>query len=209
MAVMTGKGKQVADEAFYRQLVDMDAIREGHFLFSSGKHGDVYVEKFNLLRQPAEASKICALFAESFADRDVDVVVGPTTGGILIAFDVARQMGLPAAYAERKTDGSLERAFKRGTTFEPGSRVLVVDDVLTTGGSVRETLAALEAHRVEVVGIGVMVDRTAGAVTFGDIPIVAALSRTFAAWEAAECPLCARGVPIEKPGSTNVRVGHP
>lgn len=184
------------------QLASIDAIRTGHFLYASGKHGDTYVEKFNLLRDPAATSKACEFFADQFRDKEIDVVVGPTTGGILLAFETARQMDVASAYAERASDGGSGREIRRGTTFAPGSRVVVVDDILTTGGSVRETLAALESHPVEVVAVGVLVDRSNGATTFGDIPLVAIAARTFDAWESGDCPLCAQGIPLEKPGTT-------
>lgn len=184
------------------QLAEIDAIRSGHFLYASGKHGDTYLEKFNLLRNPQATSKACEFFADRFRDENIDVVVGPTTGGILLAFETARQLGVASAYAERASDGSSGREIRRGTTFAPGARVLVVDDILTTGGSVRETLAALEAHSVEVVAVGVLVDRSGGATTFGDIPLVAIASQKFDAWDAASCPLCAQGIPLEKPGTT-------
>lgn len=184
------------------QLAEIDAIRSGHFLYASGKHGDTYLEKFNLLRNPQATSKACEFFADRFRDEKIDVVVGPTTGGILLAFETARQLGIASAYAERASDGSSGREIRRGTTFAPGSHVLVVDDILTTGGSVRETLAALEAHPVEVIAVGVLVDRSGGATTFGDIPLVAIASQKFDAWDAENCPLCNQGIPLEKPGTT-------
>lgn len=184
------------------QLAEIDAIRSGHFLYASGKHGDTYLEKFNLLRNPQATSKACEFFADRFRDEKIDVVVGPTTGGILLAFETARQLGVASAYAERASDGSSGREIRRSTTFAPGSRVLVVDDILTTGGSLRETLAALEAHPVDVVAVGVLVDRSGGATTFGDIPLVAIASHKFDAWDAESCPLCEQGIPLEKPGTT-------
>lgn len=184
------------------QLAEIDAIRSGHFLYASGKHGDTYLEKFNLLRNPQATSNACEFFADRFGGEHIDVVVGPTTGGILLAFETARQLGIASAYAERASDGSSGREIRRGTTFTPGARVLVVDDILTTGGSVRETLAALEAHPVEVVAVGVLVDRSGGATTFADIPLVAIASQKFDAWDAENCPLCAQGIPLEKPGTT-------
>lgn len=185
-----------------QQLEEIGALKKGHFLYASGKHGDTYVEKFNLLRNPQATSDVCRHFADRFRDQGIDVVVGPTTGGILLAFETARQLGVAAAYAERKGDGEAGREFRRDTTFEPGARVLVVDDILTTGGSVRETLAALEEQPVEVVAVGVLVDRSAGATTFGDVPLVAIASRKFHAWDAEECPLCREAVPLVKPGTT-------
>lgn len=184
------------------QLANIDAIRSGHFLYASGKHGDTYLEKFNLLRNPAATVDACAFFANEFRDKKIDVVVGPTTGGVILAFETARQLGVASAYAERASDGSSGREIRRGTTFEPGTRVLVVDDILTTGGSIRETLAALDSHPVEVVAVGVLVDRSAGSTTFDDVPLVAIASQKFDAWDADACPLCEQGIPLEKPGTT-------
>lgn len=184
------------------QLAATGAIKQGHFLYASGKHGEVYVEKFNLLRDPAASSAACTFFADRFRDERIDVVVGPTTGGIILAFETARQLGVASAYAERASDGGSGREIRRGTTFAPGTRVLVVDDILTTGGSVRETLAALESHPVEVVAVGVLVDRSGGKASFGDVPLVPIAAVDFEAWEADVCPLCAQGVPLEKPGTT-------
>jgi orotate phosphoribosyltransferase len=190
-----------------QQLEDIGALKKGHFLYASGKHGDTYVEKFNLLRDPRATSEVCQHFADRFRDQRIDVVAGPTTGGILLAFETARQLGVAAAYAERKGDGESGREFRRDTVFESGARVLVVDDIMTTGGSVRETLAALAGYPVEIVAVGVLVDRSAGATTFGDVPLVAIASRKFDAWEAGECPLCAQGMPLVKPGTTAVPGG--
>lgn len=184
------------------QLAETGAIRKGHFLYASGKHGDTYLEKFNLLRNPEATVNACLFFADRFRNERIDVVVGPTTGGVILAFETARQLGVAAAYAERASDGSSGREIRRGTTFAPGSRVLVVDDIMTTGGSIRETLAALEDHPVEVAAVGVLVDRSAGATTFGDVPLVAIASQKFDAWDADSCPLCDQGIPLEKPGTT-------
>ena len=184
------------------QLETSGALKRGHFVYASGLHGDVYVEKFNLLRNPVATSKVCEHFVERFRDQRIGVVVGPTTGGILLAFETARQLGVAAAYAERSSEGGAVLEIRRGTVFEPGTRVLVVDDIMTTGGSVRETLAALERHPVEVVAAAVLVDRSGGEVTFGDVPMVAIASKKFDAWPAEKCPLCASGIPLEKPGTT-------
>jgi orotate phosphoribosyltransferase len=186
------------------QVRDIGALREGHFLLASGRHSDVYLEKFELLRNPRATEQVCARFVSAFSNVEIDVVVGPTTGGILLAFETARQMQLPAAYAERRAEGGEGREIRRGTVFPSGARVLVVDDILTTGGSVRETLAALEAHEVEVVGIGVLVDRSGGEVQFEDIPLTALAQQVIESWQPDHCPLCANGVPLEKPGTTAV-----
>lgn len=183
-------------------MEETGALKHGHFLYASGRHGEIYLEKFDLLRNPAATVAVCEGFAGFARDLAVDVVVGPTTGGIILAFETARQLGAMAAYAERASDGASGREIRRGTTFAPGTRVLVVDDILTTGGSVRETLDALGQHPVEVVAIGVMVDRSAGKTTFGEIPLFALSAKEFTSWLPDECPLCADGVPLVKPGTT-------
>lgn len=184
------------------RLRTIGALKWGHFLFSSGRHGNVYLEKFDLLRDPGATSDVCRGFAERFGDKAIDVVVGPTTGGILLAFETARQLGTAAAYAERTSDEAAGREFRRGTSFAPRSRVLVVDDILTTGGSVRETLAALREHPVEVVAVAVLVDRSGGEVEFEGIPLAALASQRIDSWLPEACPMCAAGEPIVKPGTT-------
>lgn len=191
-------------EDFLERLRSIGALKTGHFLLASGRHSDQYVEKFDLLRNPRATESACRnLIARLGAGADVDLVAGPTTGGILLAFEVGRQLGLPVAYAERASEGSSERAFKRGTTIAPGTRVLLVDDILTTGGSIRETLAALERAGADVRAIGVLVDRSGGAVSFGP-PLIALASLSIDTWSADECPLCRAGQPLTKPGSTVV-----
>jgi len=179
-------------------LQDSGSLKQGHFLLSSGRHSAQYIEKFDLLRRPAATSMVCTLIADRYRPEQIDVVVGPTTGGIILAFEVARQLHVQAAYAERSDGG---REFRRGTTFAPNERVLVVDDILTTGGSVRETLDALSGYPVEVVGVSVLVDRSGSRVEFG-VPLSALAALDIASWDAEECPLCGSGIPLVKPGTT-------
>jgi len=170
-------------------------LREGHFLLTSGKHSDKYFEKFRILEQPP----VCEAFAEAVAERfrteDVTVVCGPTTGGIIIAYEVARQLGCRCVIAEK---AELGRKIGRGFRLGPEDRVLVVDDVLTTGGSIKETLAAIEPSGAKVVGVGVFVYRSAG-VDFG-VPLCGAFRQQVATYEPSACPLCAKGIPLEEPG---------
>lgn len=187
---------------FLKQLREIGALKSGHFLLASGRHSDQYVEKFDLLRNPQAAEIACRQLIAQLPDTDVDLVVGPTTGGILLAFEIGRQLGLPAAYAERARDGASERSFKRGTIIAPGTRVLLVDDILTTGGSIRETLAALDVVNADVRTIAVLVDRSGGAVSFGP-PLVPLASLSIETWTADDCPQCQAGVPLTKPGSTS------
>jgi orotate phosphoribosyltransferase len=177
------------------------ALKDGHFLLSSGRHSDRYVEKFDLLRQPQAASRACAMIAERFRDLAVDVVVGPTTGGVILAFETGRQLGVSAAYAERVSEEGTAREFRRGTRFAAGARILVVDDILTTGGSVRETLEALKAHPVEVVGVAVLVERSSEPLDLG-VPFHSLAKMEISSWGPESCPLCAQGIPLTKPGTT-------
>lgn len=187
---------------FETLLREVGALKDGHFVLSSGRHSDRYVEKFDLLRHPKATELACAGIVERLGDLGpIDVVAGPTTGGILLAFEVARQLEKPAAYAERAESGSLAREFRRGTTFESGSRVLVVDDILTTGGSVRETLAALKQHEVTPIAVAVLVDRSGGTVDLG-VPLIALSQMQIDTWSPDQCPLCRDGVQLTKPGTT-------
>jgi orotate phosphoribosyltransferase len=181
-------------------LREVGAMKEGHFLLSSGRHGDRYIEKFALLMRPRDTAQVCTMIVERFAGVGVETVAGPTTGGILMAFEIARQLGVRAVYAER-AESSSGREFRRGATFRPGERVLVVDDVLTTGGSIRETLAALDPYGVRTVGVGVLVDRSGGRVDFG-APLYATYQTDIATFAPDDCPLCQEGLPLVKPGTT-------
>ena len=176
---------------------DCGAVLHGHFRLSSGKHSDTYFEKFQVLQYPHHVQQLCGELAKRFRDDRVDVVVGPTTGGVIIAYEVARQLGTRAIYAEREGD---KRVLRRGFTLREGEHVLVVDDILTTGGSVREVLEMLEPYRVQLVGVGILVDRTGGQVELG-VRTESLLQLMVEAWQPEECPLCQRGEPITEPGS--------
>ncbi|MBI2860861.1 MAG: orotate phosphoribosyltransferase [Chloroflexi bacterium] len=179
-------------------FVRAGARLDGHFLLTSGLHSPVYWEKFRVLQFPEYTGQLCRLIAEHFRDQDVQVVAGPTTGGIILAFEVARQMGVRGIFAEREGEG---RAFRRGLTLSPGERVLVVDDILTTGGSIREVLAAVAGRGGHAVGIGVLVDRSEGSVDFG-VPLFSCYRSPSTAYRPDQCPLCAAGTPLVKPGSS-------
>ncbi|MCX7619037.1 orotate phosphoribosyltransferase [Tepidiforma sp.] len=181
------------DEA-WALLEERGALLRGHFQYASGRHGELYIEKFRILQWPDVTEPLCRQIAERFRGM-ATVVAGPTTGGVILAYETARHLGLRAIIAERKDDGSDEREFRRGFELGPGERVLVVDDVLTTGGSIREVLKAVEARGAEVAGVGVLVDRTGGKVAFG-VPFFACLDVPAASWDPAECRLCREGVPL-------------
>lgn len=189
-------------EAQARQIfVDSHALLNGHFKLSSGRHSDEYWEKFWVLQYPQQVQTLCGEIARRFADAGVEVVLGPTTGGILLAFEVARQMGVRAVYAE-KEEG--ERLLRRGLTLDKGTRTLIVDDIMTTGGATRECLDLAARHEADVVGVAVLVDRSGGTVRLGprQEALLTVQAQTFAA---EECPLCAQGVPVRAPGTTFVQ----
>lgn len=167
----------------------------GHFLLTSGRHSDVYFEKFRVLTQPRVLSALCAEIASHFSG--VDFVAGPTTGGIIIAFEVARQMGVGAVYVEDE-DGT--KSLRRGQVLPDRARVLVVDDVLTTGLSVRETIGAVQAAGGDVVGVGVLIDRAARPMSFG-CELFASYKVEAESWAADEVPEWLAAIPVQKPGT--------
>jgi orotate phosphoribosyltransferase len=180
-------------ESLEDQLAARGALLRGHFQLASGRHGDTYVEKFRILQWPDVTSEACGMLAEHFRGK-ANLVAGPTTGGIILSYDTARHLGLRSIIAERRNEGS-GREFKRGFEVGPGDRVLVVDDVLTTGGSVREVIEAVETRGAKVVGVGMLVDRTGGKVDFG-VPFYACVTLDITSWAPAECPLCKQGVAL-------------
>jgi orotate phosphoribosyltransferase len=200
------------------------AFREGHFLLKSGRHGDAYVEKFAVLSDPAATSELCGFWAgrmRAMARPDgrpaVDLVAGPTTGGVILAFETARQIGTRSIFAEEVRDavGETRREFRRGFSIRPGERVLLVDDILTTGGSLLAMIPAVEALGGEIVECAVLVDRSGGRETLTS----PSSDRTYhlrSLWQldlptyepgAATCPRCAAGDPLVAPGSTGTTAG--
>ncbi|MFN0148257.1 MAG: orotate phosphoribosyltransferase [Dehalococcoidia bacterium] len=177
-----------------QQLAERGAILRGHFQFASGRHGDTYIEKFRILQWPDVTGEMCLRIAEHFRGR-VNLVVGPTTGGIILSYETARHLGLRSLIAEKRDDGAAGREFKRGFEIGPGDQVLVVDDVLTTGGSIREVVDAVRQRGATPCGVGVLVDRTGGKADFG-VPFFACLSIDVASWTPEECQLCRDGVPL-------------
>jgi len=173
------------------------AILKGHFLLTSGLHSPVYWEKFKVLQYPNYTEQLCRLIADHFRQQEVQVVAAPTTGGIILAFEVARQLGVRGIFAEKT--GKKERDFRRGFSINPAERVLIVDDILTTGSSIREVMAAVEKLKGVIIGIGVLVDRSEQKVEFG-IPLFSCLRVETVTYSPQDCPLCTARVPLVRPG---------
>jgi len=173
------------------------ALLTGHFKLSSGRHSDIYYEKFTLLKQPTICTRICKEMAARLKDRQPDTVVGPTTGGIIVAYDVARYLGVDAIYAEPGASG---RVFRRGFSLNRGQKVVIVDDVLTTGRSIGEVIDLVKTYGAEIVGIGEMLDRSNENVTF-DYPYMALATVHADDWDPDVCPLCERGMELTQRGS--------
>ena len=176
------------------------AILRGHFKLASGLHSPIYWEKFQVLQFPNYTQQLCRLIATHFQEQGVQVVAGPTTGGIILAFEVGRQLGARSIFAEK--EGSGERTFRRGFNINPGERVLVVDDILTTGGSIHEVLAAVNKLGGKVIGIGVLVDRSTQQIEFG-APLFSCLRSETITYTPQDCPLCAAQVPLVEPGASH------
>ena len=183
-----------------RMFRDAGAYREGHFVLSSGRHSPSYLEKFWVLQWPRHTERLCAAIAAWAAELDIATVAGPTTGGIILAHEVARQLGVRAVYAERE-EGKNGRVFRRGFQLDAGERVLVVDDIMTTGGSVQETIDAVRMSGAVVAGAAVLVDRSGGKTALG-VPLQALWSLDIPTYAPDACPLCASGAPLVKPGTT-------
>ena len=190
------------------------ALREGHFELKSGRHSEAYLEKFQVLQDPDATSELCAFWAGIHSRKDgradVDLVAGPTTGGVILAFETGRQLGTRAIFAEEvASDDGPRREFRRGFEIKPGERVLLVDDILTTGGSLLAMIPAVEALGGEISECVVLVDRSGGLSTLTSpttgrvYPLRALWALDLPTYEAGvDCPRCAAGEPAVKPGSS-------
>ncbi|GIW71939.1 MAG: orotate phosphoribosyltransferase [Planctomycetota bacterium] len=176
------------------------ALRTGHFLLSSGLHSEHYVQCQAVLAQPPEAERLGAALAARFGGAAVDLVVAPALGGVIVGYEVARALGCPALFAERY-QGQL--MLRRGQQVPAGARVLVVEDVVTTGGSAREVVELVRGAGGVPVGVAALLDRTAPDLPpiFGELRFEALLRLQAPAWRPEDCPRCRRGEPLESPGS--------
>jgi orotate phosphoribosyltransferase len=173
------------------------ALLEGHFRLTSGLHSDRYLQSALVLQYPEFAATLGGALAERTRHLDPTLVLSPALGGIVIGQEVGRALGVRAIFAERQ-DGAL--TLRRGFTLSPSDRVLVVEDVVTTGGSTRETAQIAEQLGAQVVGAGAIIDRGGNAARI-DLPLHALVQLNVPTYQPDQCPLCAKGIPAAKPGS--------
>ncbi|MEM1483972.1 orotate phosphoribosyltransferase [Oscillospiraceae bacterium PP1C4] len=184
-------------------LRESGVLLEGHFLLTSGKHSNKYMQCAKIFRHTKYSEELCSALAEMYKDEKIDVVIGPAMGAVQMAYEVSRSVGCENFFTERE-DGKM--VLRRGFEITPGMRCLLVEDVVTTGGSVAEVAELVKASGGVVVGIGSIVDRSNGKVDFG-VPFKAVYPVEVISWEADQCPLCKDGkLPVVKPGSRKLPV---
>lgn len=177
-------------------LKDSDALLEGHFLLSSGKHSNRYIQCAKVLRFPDRAEKVLASVVDQIKALDIDIVVGPAMGGVVVSYELGRQLGKEAIFTERKNN---IMELRRGFEIKKGAKIIIAEDVVTTGKSTIETKKVLEELGGEVIGVACIADRTSEDI---GIPIYSAIKLDIQVYDADECPLCKEGkIEVIKPGS--------
>ncbi|AZT90328.1 orotate phosphoribosyltransferase [Caldicellulosiruptor changbaiensis] len=189
------------ESAYLQMFKDTDALLEGHFLLTSGKHSSKYLQCAKILQYPNLADAICKDLAKNFVGQEIDVVIGPAIGAIILSYELARQLNCRSIFAERE-DGIMK--LRRGFKIEEGEKVLVVEDVITTGGSVKEIIEIVKENGGEIVGVAGIVDRSGGKLDLG-YPLKTLLTLEIETYEPDDCPLCREGIPIVKPGSRKMK----
>lgn len=173
------------------------ALLEGHFRLTSGLHSPQYFQCAKVLQYPQHAQKLCWEIAYNFMTEKVDVVIGPALGGIVVAQEVARLINARAIFAEREEN---KMTLRRGFEIKPGERVLVVEDVVTTGGSIMEVIGLSQQAGAQLIGVGFLVDRSQQRASF-DVPKFSVIEMAVVTYQPDACPLCEKGLPLVKPGS--------
>lgn len=182
-------------------LKETGAIMKGHFLLSSGRHADTYIQCAKVLQDPKKAEEVMEEIKKQVEDLNLDVIVGPAMGGVLPAYELARQLKVISMFTERE-EGVVK--LRRGFQIKPGQRVLISEDVVTTGKSSLEAIRAIEALGAEVLGISCIINRSSKK-TLDKYPIYSVISLDIDSFEEKDCPLCKQNKPIVKPGSRNMK----
>lgn len=184
-------------EEVIQRFRETGALLEGHFILTSGLHSEIYLQCALVLQQPRQAEEFGRDIAEQFQTEAIQSVASPAIGGLIIGHEVARALGARFIWTEREAG---KMVLRRGFSVSPGERILVVEDVVTTGGSTRETVAALQANGANVVGAASIIDRSSGKAEVG-VPRIALATLKVASVDPADCEACRRGEPAVKPGS--------
>ncbi|HPN38073.1 MAG TPA: orotate phosphoribosyltransferase [Melioribacteraceae bacterium] len=182
---------------YYEIFTKTEALLNGHFLLTSGRHSNQYFQCAKVLQYPDKTEKICEAIAKYFKNYEIDTVFSPALGGIIVGQEVARQLGKRSIFAERE-DNKL--TLRRGFSLKEGEKVLICEDVVTTGGSVFELIDIVKSCGAELVGVGMLVDRSNGKVLFG-VPQISSIKLEVVSYTPEDCPLCAQGIEVVKPGS--------
>jgi len=183
-------------------MLESGALMKGHFRLTSGLHSDEYCQCAKVLEHPEIAGELGQMLADRFRDESIDIVVSPAIGGIVIGYEVARALGVRAIWAER--DGG-NMTLKRGFRLTPGERALIIEDVVTTGGSVKEVAGVVADAGAEIVGFGFIMDRSREPMNLPARTEALLEGRKMKTYQPDDCPLCSEGVPVEKPGSRPVQ----
>lgn len=194
----------LAKEEVLQIFEETGVLQEGHFILTSGRHSKRFMQTAQVLQYANITEKLCSSLAEGFQNEKIDIVISPAVGGILVGYEISKILGVRNIFCERENG---EMKLRRGFKIDQGARALVVEDVVTTGGSVKEVISVIEEAGGTIVGIGVLVDRSNGTVDFG-YPLRSLLSIAIESYQADECPLCKRGeIPAIKPGSRSIKKG--
>lgn len=178
-----------------------EALLEGHFLLTSGRHSNQYFQCAKVLQYPEYTAEICSIIAEHFKDFEIDTVIAPAMGGMIVGYEVARQLNKRSIFTERENK---EMTLRRGFSLSKGEKVLVCEDVITTGGSVKEVIEIVKKFDAQIVGVASIVDRSNGKVDFG-FPLFSTLKLDVVSYEPDNCPICKEGkLELIKPGSRKV-----
>ncbi|MBS3766792.1 MAG: orotate phosphoribosyltransferase [Candidatus Cloacimonetes bacterium] len=183
-------------------LIKSGAFLEGHFLLTSGKHSNQYVEKIKLVQNPHYVKKTITALKDKVKEFDFDTVVSPAMGAIVLGYELARQMEKRFVFTQRKND---KMTIRSGFDLDESSRVLIVEDVITTGGSVKEVIDCIEERKAQIKGIALVVDRSNGKASF-NYPTTSLLQMDIENYEPNECPLCKKGIELEKPGASGKKI---
>ena len=187
------------NEEVLKTYEETNALLKGHFRLSSGRHSDRYLQSALVLQYPLKAERLCAALAEKVKPLKPDAVLSPAMGGLFVGHELARALQVRHIFTERnKETDAME--LRRGFTVEKGEKFFAVEDIITTGKSIRESIQVIRALGAEVVGVGSLIDRSGGAASF-DVPIQSLASLKVESWEEKDCPLCKQGMPVVKPGS--------